>query len=236
MIKFRRVKAIIKKQIKDTLKNKTILIQFILFPLISILFTGLIAKNESDIPSNYFVIIFATMFIGMIPTMTTANIITEEKDNNTLRVLMMSNVKPSEYLLGIGFFVFSVCTIGIIIFGVIGKFEDGNLIRFILTMCIGIIASIILGATIGILSKNQMSSSSIVLPVGVILGFLPMMEMFNDSINVFSKYIYTQQINYLINDLSKSNFTFERLTIIGANILVFIIIFGYSYRKGNVAI
>ena len=197
------------------------------------LFTELIAKEQADLPNNYFVIMFATMFTGMIPVITTANIITEEKDKNTLRVLRMSNVKPIEYLLGIGSYVFFICILASIVFGVAGEFKENDLLKFIIVVCLGVLTSIILGAAIGILAKNQMSASSIVVPVGMFLGFIPMIEMFNDSIKEFSKYLYTQQINYLINDLSSSNFTLERFIIIGCNVVVFFGIFVAAYRKGN---
>lgn len=49
---------------------------------------------------------FITMHIVMIPIINMANIIAEEKEKNTLRVLIMSNVKPMEYLIGIGLSVF----------------------------------------------------------------------------------------------------------------------------------
>lgn len=232
MVNFRRVFAVITKQMKDTLKNKTILIQYIMFPIMAIIMTELIAKNQDDIPNNMFIVMFATMFIGMIPTSAVANIITEEKEKNSLRVLMMANVKPMEYLLGIGLFTFCICIFDTIIFALAAGVSGFELLRFFFVMLIGIIGSIMLGATVGILCKNQMSATGIILPIGLVLGMLPMVDKFNDKIGNFSKFFYTQQIDYLINDLSIGNFTFYRFAIIIVNIMILLVIFIYSYKKG----
>lgn len=64
MIKFRRVKAIMKKQIKDTFKNKTILLQFILFPLTAVLFTEFVAKNQMSANG---IVVPIGMILGFLP-------------------------------------------------------------------------------------------------------------------------------------------------------------------------
>ena len=103
-MKIRRIMAVLKKQIHDTLKNKTVLIQFIMFPVMALVMTNTI--SSSGISATYFVTLFATMYVGMAPMTSIASIISEEKEHNTLRVLLMSNVKPTEYLLGVGIYLY----------------------------------------------------------------------------------------------------------------------------------
>lgn len=50
MITFKRVWAIFIKQWKDTIKNKAIFIQFVIFPIIALILTETIAKGNSEIP------------------------------------------------------------------------------------------------------------------------------------------------------------------------------------------
>lgn len=57
-------------------------------------------------PPTHFVKMFAGMFVGMSPLVATVSILSEEKNEGTLRVLFMSNVKSMEYLLAIGSYVF----------------------------------------------------------------------------------------------------------------------------------
>ena len=73
---------IIKKQLKDTLKNKTILIQFILLPLLTIIMEN--AIHVEGMPELYFTKLFSVMYIGMAPLTAVAAIIAEEKEKNTL--------------------------------------------------------------------------------------------------------------------------------------------------------
>ena len=73
--------AIIRKQWKDTIKNKSILIQFLMFPIICIVLTSSVSSVE--IPGIYFVILFATMYVGMAPIIIMASIMSEEKEQGS---------------------------------------------------------------------------------------------------------------------------------------------------------
>ena len=146
----RKIYAVWKKQVKDTLKNKVILIQFVMFPLLTAVMQNTI--DMQGMQDNFFVILFATMYIGMAPLTSMAAIISEEKECNTLRVLLMSNVKAGEYLLGTGGYVFMICTIGALFFGIMGNFRGEELAGFVLAMCVGIVLSLLLGAAIGVKS------------------------------------------------------------------------------------
>ncbi len=74
----RNVSAIFRKQLKDTLKNKTVLIQFIMFPVLTLIMNN--AIRIDGMPENFFVNLFATMYIGMAPLTSMAAIIAEEKE------------------------------------------------------------------------------------------------------------------------------------------------------------
>lgn len=233
-MKMKHITAIFKKQIKDTFKNKTVLIQFLMFPILSVIMSFSITSK--NLPDNFFVTLFATMFIGMAPMTSIASIISEEKEKNTLRVLMMANVKPLEYLIGVGTYILVLCALGAVVFGLVGAYTGERLLRFIIVMVIGILASMLLGAALGMLSKNQMSASSLTVPIMIVFSFLPMIAMFNTSIEKVSKIIYTQQIYYLINNLSVSNFNAVKFIIIGANIIVFYSVFIFAYKKKGLAL
>ena len=69
----RKTIAVFQKQMEDTLKNKAVLIQFIMFP-----FLAVIMKNSIKIegmPENYFVTLFASMYLAMAPITSMASII-----------------------------------------------------------------------------------------------------------------------------------------------------------------
>lgn len=227
-MRLRIIRAVLNKQIKDTFKNKEVLIQFIMFPLLAIIMEK--AINSNEIPKNYFVILFSTMYIGMAPLVSMASIISEEKEQNTLRVLMMSNVKSGEYLMGIGIYVFALCMAGVAIFSSVGQFRGAEIIEFLIIMAIGILTSIFLGSAIGIWCKNQMATTSMTIPIMMIFSFLPMISMFNDKVKLISRLTYSQQVNNLINSLGEQNLNYENIVVILGNMAVMIILFTISYN------
>lgn len=116
----RRVRAVFKKQVLETWKNKAVLLQFLMFPVFGVILTKTIADGNKDIPYDYFITMFAAMYVGMSPAVAMEGIISEEKEKGTLRSLLMSNVKSHEYLLGVGLYVFIMCMLGATILSVGG--------------------------------------------------------------------------------------------------------------------
>ncbi|NLY20357.1 MAG: ABC transporter permease [Tissierellia bacterium] len=234
-IKPRPLYAVLTKQLKDTFKNKAVFIQFMLFPIMAILLTETIAKSSPDIEPRYFSTMFATMYAGFVPMMVMSSIIGEEKEQYTLKALIMSNVKPWQYLLGVGSYCVVLCMAGASVFGVLNGYNSAEFMRFMVIMFIAIVTTSLLGVAVGMLTKNQMSATAVGLPIAMVSAFLPMIATFNTNVEKFARYFYTQQVNYLINDLSIENFTAERFIIIGVNIVVLIAIFVVSYKKGNLS-
>ncbi len=223
------IKAVFLKQLSDTLKNKTVLIQFLMFPVLVIIMEN--AIKLEDMPEHFFAKLFAVMFVGMAPLTCMSAIIAEEKEKNTLRVLMMSNVKPAEYLLGVGAYVFVMCAFGTAVFAAIGGYTGADLVLFIGVMSVGIILSELTGAVIGIFSRNQMTATSISVPVMMIFAFLPMLSMFNDTIKTAARVTYSQQLSELINGIGVSGITAESLIVISVNLALAVALFTLAYRR-----
>ncbi|MCL1931593.1 MAG: ABC transporter permease, partial [Treponema sp.] len=180
--------------------------------------------------SESIVAMMAVMFTGMIPASAMASIIAEEKEKNTLRVLMMSNVKPMEYLAGLAGYVFLLCMVNYIVFALMGGFNGIRLIYFMAVLITGSITSMLLGSILGIFTRNQMSLMGIMTPIILILAYLPVFATVNKSLQIVSWILYTQQMNNLIYDLSASNFTWDKFAIIGANIVILLALFISVYK------
>lgn len=220
--------VIFKKQICDTLKNKTVLIQFLMFPVLVIIMEN--AVKIEDMPEHFFAKLFAVMFVGMAPLTCMSAIISEEKEKNTLRVLLMSNVKAAEYLAGIGAYVFVMCMAGTAVFAAVGGCVGTDLIRFIAVMAAGIILSELTGAVIGIFSRDQMTATSVTVPVMMVLSFLPMLSMFNDTIRSVAQITYSQQISELINGTGTSGASAESIVVIAVNFALAAVLFAAAYK------
>lgn len=223
------IDAVFLKQLKETFKNKAILIHFIMFPIMVIVMEN--AVKLENMPEHFFVKLFAIMFVGMAPLICMSSIISEEKENNTLRALMMSNVKPFEYLIGVGLYVWLMCMAGAVVFAVCGGYTGMDFCVFMLIMSTGILLSELTGAVIGIFSKNQMSATSVSVPVTMVFSFLPMLSMFNESIEKVARITYSQQMSNLINGLGTAEIKAESAVVIAVNFVIMALLFAVAFRK-----
>ena len=223
----RNIGVIIKKQIKDTLKNKTVLIQFVMFPVLTLIFEH--AINIPDMPELFFTKLFSVMYMGMAPLTAVASIIAEEKEKNTLRVLTMANVKAWEYLAGIGIYVWTICMAGA---GVMATtLSSGDIPFYLGVMAAGFIISIAIGACIGIIASNQMAATSLSLPVMLIFSFMPMLAMFNDKIEKIAGIFYTQQIRELLGSMTFDGIKTETMLVVAVNALLALILFFVAFKR-----
>lgn len=219
--------VIIKKQIKDTLKNKTVLIQFVMFPVLTLIFEN--AIDIPDMPELFFTKLFSVMYMGMAPLVAVASIIAEEKEKNTLRVLTMANVKAWEYLAGIGIYVWTICMAGA---GVMATtLSSGDIPFYLGVMAAGFIISIAIGACIGIIASNQMAATSLSLPVMLIFSFMPMLAMFNDKIEKIAGIFYTQQIRELLGNMTFDGIKTETMLVVVVNALLALSLFFAAFKR-----
>lgn len=223
--------AIFKKQILDTLKNTSVLLQFFMFPVLAFILTKTIGENIGNLPKNYFIIMFSSMYVGMSPAVAMESIISEEKEKGTLKNLLMNNVKPGEYLIGVGIYVFIMCLIGTSIFAFAGGYIGNEVILYFAIMIFGILASMLLGASIGIISKNQMSGHSIVIPITIMFAFLPLISSFNKKVANISKFTYSQRIHDMLSNVKITETMSGDLMIVSLNILVLLFVFTYFYKN-----
>lgn len=225
----RHIGAILWKQIKDTLKNKTILIQFVMFPVMTIIMEN--AIKIDNMPEHFFANLFAVMYIGMAPLTSMSAILSEEKEKNTLRVLYMSNVKAIEYFIGNAIYIWSICMLGSLVIGLAGGYCGEVMVKFILIMAVGHLISTMLGAAIGAFSKNQMMATGISIPIMMVFSFMPMLSMFNETIEKIAKIFYSQQLNLLIGNISDLKIGTECIVVMCVNIILIGGVFALSYRK-----
>lgn len=218
------------KQVKDTGKNIALWIQFIMFPLMAAIMENSI--RVEGMPENFFVGMFAVMHVGMAPLTVSAAVISEEKEKNTLRMLLFANVKPMEYLCGTGGFVFCACMAGSVIFGILGGYTGRKLLLFVLIMAAGVLASMLFGAAVGVWGRNQIAATAAMTPVMLVFAFLPMLAMFNGTIERAANLVYSQHIQKLLNGLGAGEpVQAESVIVITVNIIAAAGLFMLAYRK-----
>lgn len=222
----KRINAIVYKQFNDTLKNKAVLIQFIMFPAMALILT--LSAKDFGLEENFFVNMFSTMYISMAPLIVVSTIVSEDKEKGTLQILRMSNVKPLEYIMGIALYVFILCIIGLVTLALIGNYRGNELILFTSINTFGLCISIMIGSVIGLISPNQNASNGLSVPAMLIFSFLPMLASFNNSIYKVSKLVYSQQINDIIFSMK---IELSNVIILFANLVIISMIYIIVYNK-----
>ena len=219
--------AVFAKQIKDTFRNKTILIQFLMFPVITLVMEN--AVRIDGMPEHFFANLFSVMFITMAPLTCVSAIISEENEKGTLRVLLMSDVSALQYLAGVGSYVFILCMAGSAVIGLAGGYSGGKFVRFMLLMAAGTVISLLIGAAVGTLSRSQMTATGVVVPLMCVLSFLPMLAMFNETIAKISGYVYSGGISELISSGEPAGA--KGMTVLCVNAALALAAFITAYRK-----
>lgn len=228
-VSIRKISAILEKQLKDTLKNKEVLIQFLMFPVMALIMENTI--QIPGMPEGFFVKLFSSMYIGMAPLTAMSAVVAEEKEKNTLRVLLMSDVKAGEYLLGIGSYVWAACMLGSFLLAAAGGFQGKELAIYLGVMCIGVVISLLAGVAIGIMSRTQMGATSVTVPVMMIFSFLPMIGMFNENIKKVADLTYSGQIYGWMQEIGSLQLEVGNLAVVGCNLLLVLLCFVAAYKK-----
>lgn len=223
------IKAIFLKQLNDSLKNKVCLIQFVLFPLLTVIMN--MTVHLEDTPINYFTNTFAVMYISMMPMSILSSVVAEEKEKGTLRALLMSGVRPAQYLIGIGGHVWIITMLGCGVIMYSGSFGIRSGLNFMLLMALGSIIPILLGAFVGIISHSQMQANSIAVPLMLVFSMLPLIGMFNDIAGKIAKITYTYQLNTIISDLSEQTSHISNWIVIAVNAMIIFVLFVIAYRR-----
>ncbi|MCL2610449.1 MAG: ABC transporter permease [Defluviitaleaceae bacterium] len=227
----RNIKAIFNKQIKDLMKNTSVLMMFIVFPVVALVFSHITGDTEGTegIP-----IMMASMFAGMGIIMSVALIIAEDRENKSLRFLIMAGVKPISYLLGVDGVILILGLLSSLTFGFIGGFKGQEFWIFLAAMMTAVSASTLLGAIIGISSKNQQAANGLAMPVGMVLGFAPMLAQFNDTVARATHIFYTQQLNVVTDSftsLGDGRSLWQSFSIMWGNVAVFVVVFAFVFKK-----
>ena len=144
-----------------------------------------------------------------------------------------ANVRPFEYLLGIGIYIWTLCMIGAAVIGIAGGYTGQVYTLYLLAMGFGILVSMVIGAAIGSFSKNQMTATSVTVPVMMIFSFLPMISMFNQTIANVARFTYSEQLRLLISGLGHLKVTPEMPAVLAINAALALGLFVFAYRRSG---
>lgn len=234
IMKLRRSMAIFKKQIFDTAYNRSTLIQFLIFPLMTLIFQ--FAPIGDGIETKMqIVMLMSSVFTGMIPIIIINNIIQEDKRTGAMRMLILANVKPIEYLIGVTLYIVCISFLLALLIGVIAGLAFVDLLYYVACMLLGIVTTLILGSAVACQAGNSAYASLFVTLLSMVNGFLPIFTSLYPATRVILRYWYTQQVTDMIGDIADGYFLNipNRLFIVGVHLLLFLVLFFFSFRHNK---
>jgi len=223
--------AIFIKQLQDIMKNSGVLIQFIIFPFLAFLMTNVVDVGMPGMPETFFITMQAGMFVGMTLISTTAISIAEDREKNSMRFLLMAGVKSHEYLMGIGG-VFLACAL-VVCMAFAMMMPGASIIAILImlaSLMMGAVVSVLIGGTIGLMSKNEQEATSLSMAAGMVMGFGPMTANLsgNQTLERIFRVFYT--MNFVTDDVRSAD-ALQKFGIILANVIVFAAIFAFIYAR-----
>lgn len=233
-MRIHKIKALFKLGIEDLCKNMNVFI-YIIMPI----GFALLYSNMDLLGKEYIFSLCVLLMLAMVPVALMGTIIAEEKEKNTLRTLMLNDVKATEIL----FAKALICMLFVVIdnllmFFIIGLSMEHFLLYQLVCLFVGI-AVILFGAVVGLLAKNQMSAGLLSLP----FMFLLMAPLFTGMVqsDIFSKissFLPTDAMMEILDHIAKGTMTISNVGTSFLIILVWlagsIILFNIVYKKVGV--
>ena len=236
MISLRKIIALYGKNMKNIFYNPFVMTSPVAILLLAYLFgVFMIPQDASFDIIAYLMAMVVVMNAIMCGVLIMSVLIAEEKEKNTLNVLITSTVSGIDFLIGN---VLTTATITIIcniaIYFVIGARDIISFGEYFLITSLGALAAITFGATFGLLAKNQMTASTMVAPFTILI-IVPQFFRGSFFIDKVLYYFFTEQMSIALFELFEGQLSVMRMGIIAANFAVFALIFGICYRRRGLA-
>ncbi|WP_025025297.1 ABC transporter permease [Companilactobacillus nodensis] len=234
-LSIRKISAIFELKIQSMFTNMSIMVA----PILSIGFVLLmkIAMPSAVATGAYllgmglsFNNIMGGIMMGSYP-------LSEEKEKNTLRVLMTSSVSSVEFIIGSilpSLLITVIINIVLIpIAGVpVGKIDWPI---YLLYTTVTALISIIIGYVIGIYSNSQMQAGNLSMPIMLLFTLTPMFQSFNKTIENIMSFTYPGMLNdFVLHSMTNNyNINFKDVSVLVIWLIVCLGIFIYAYSKNG---
>lgn len=192
--------------------------------------------KEAGMPSNFVLTLCELLNLSAITLTGLAMMVAEEKEKNTLRVLMLSDVSALEYIFSKIISVLVLMELITIVIFFITATQLSYLPMFLLVTTVTSISMLLFGSVVGLLSKDQMSTSTLSTPLMILFLIPPMFQNMNEVIDKIASIVPTTRMMAIINDAMNgmSILSQEHLLdfgIILAWILLGVVTFAMMYRR-----
>lgn len=230
--------VLMKKDCKMMFSNKNVIIM-ILLPLAfcviyQYLFAEMMAQEGGEI--GFVITLCSIVNVCAIALNGLAMMVAEEKEKNTLRVLMLSDVSAVEYILSkLLVMLFASEVVGVLMYFITGCPVEG-LLAYVIVTTLTALSLLLFGAVIGLLSKDQMSTGTISAPLMLLFMMPPVFGQASELFRKIAVMVPTNAMFEMVNQLSvgQSVWTSAYLQdyfMLAAWIIIGILVFYLVYKK-----
>lgn len=243
-ISIRKIKAIIGMKFQTLLSNTSVMLGPILalgfvFAIKNIMPDIDVNKEGISFSTNAFVLSFGIIFnIAIAGISMSSSPLAEEKEKNTLRVLMTSSVNGLEYLIGTLLPpLFILILVNILMIPVSGSsFGEIQFGSYMLMTTVASLISLLIGYIIGILTKNQTQTSLYTMPITLLLTSVPAVKLFKEDLSEILDYTYTGVLTNFANSIfSETGYQWNLtdISVLFGWFIICLVIFVYAYKKNG---
>jgi ABC-2 type transport system permease protein len=216
--------ALLKKDLKDALKNP----QCVLMVALPLVFALLYQSMDIGMPGDYVLMLCLLMNMSITGVSCMAMMIAEEKEKFTLRTLMLSNVSAAEFLLSKALVVLGITEMGSLLIFFITGTDPALLPRYVPVTIATCLCLLILGALVGIISKNQMTTGIFAAPAMLILMLPPMLAEINETYLQVARFTPTYSMVNLLFKEGEQGFS---IAVLAGWVLLGAGLFALAYRR-----
>lgn len=239
--------ALLKKDFKMMLNNKNQLFMILLPVIFALLYQNIFSDMMIDAessPSSEFGATFVLMLssivnLSALPISALSMMVAEEKEKNTMRTLMLCDVSATEFLISKILVVLASVELSACAIFVITKADMTYLLGFLFLTLIVALSILLLGAVVGLVAKDQMSTGTLSSPIMLLLMMPPMFAQMNSTIASVAKWLPTTSFMSITQSLLQNGILFSSdlifdYAIIFLWIILGIFIFAFVYRKKGI--
>lgn len=235
-LRFYKIKALFLKDFNLSLKNKNVMAMLLLPILFGVLFNYLLFDQLQD--HLYILNMCQNLILATIPLSVQSSMIAEEKEKNTMRTLMLSDVSGLEFLLSKSLVSFLYILVMSTINFFLCEMNAELLPAFLGLSLLAGIAIIFFGSMVGILAKDQASASTLSTPFMLILYLPAMFATFNDIMALIGKCMPTYALQLMFENVQNNVDFFCMDNLICLATMLFwivagIVLFQMAYKKNQ---
>lgn len=237
-----KILALMKKDIKISLGNKNLIFISALPVLFAIIYQAIFSSSDPEmlgISGNFVLLLCAIVNLSSTPISVLSMMVAEEKEKNTMRTLMLSDISAMEFLFSKTIVVLLIMEFVSTLIFFITAAPLEYFMMYILISTITGFAVIFFGGIIGLVAKDQMATGTYAAPFMMIFMLPPMTLHMEGTLSEISKIVPTTSFYAIVESImSGTGMFFDGAWLSYLVICIWIILgvglFAWVFRKTGV--